>query len=213
MGKRIIIDEEEIKSLPITTNKISVKVNYDAFFEKYAIVSYYSFDAELKQNLAYEQLSECPFISVCGIKSKWSDGPYPFTKFFILVTKTDQTIILESLKKYDKVRSHIDDLSSYSPQQKQRIIASLAINSLGEKKSGKRLYNNGYLLLCDDKNFLVSEIKRELVCLKIEVNEYMNLTATTTSFSNPYDEPTLYKHRSEERRVWKECRYRWSPYH
>ena len=31
--------------------------------------------------------------------------------------------------------------------------------------------------------------------------------------SEPLDEKTLAKHRSEERRVGKECRSRWSPYH
>lgn len=194
MGKKIIISEEEIKSLPVTTNRLTVEVDKEKFFAKYSIVSYLSFDKELKKNLAYEQLADCPFISVCGIKSKWPDSQYSFTKFFILVQKSEQATILESLKKYDTVRSRIDDLSSYTPQQQQRIFASLAINSLGEKKSGKRLYNNGFLLLCDDKNFLISERKKELVCLKIEVNEYLNLTATTTSFSNPYNEKTLYEY-------------------
>ena len=194
MGKRIIISEEEIKSLPVTTNRLTVVVDKEKFFANYSIVSYLSFDKELKKNLAYEQLADCSFISVCGIWSKWPDSPYSFTKFFILVLKSDQTKILNSLRVFDTVRSRIDDLSSYTPQQQQRIIASLAINSLGEKKSGKRVYNNGSLLLCDEKNFLVPEWKRELVCLKIDVNDYMNLTATTTSFSNPYNEKMLYEY-------------------
>jgi len=40
-------------------------------------------------------------------------------------------------------------------------------------------------LLCDDRNFCINKSRKELVCLKIEVNEYLNLTAKTTSFSNP----------------------------
>ena len=48
------------------------------------------------------------------------------------------------------------------------------------------MYHNGSLLVCDDKNFNIKASKRELVCLKIEVNEYMHLTASTTSFSNPH---------------------------
>lgn len=47
------------------------------------------------------------------------------------------------------------------------------------------MYNDGTLLICDDKNFNVPKSRQELVCLKIEINEYMNLTAKTTSFSNP----------------------------
>ena len=47
------------------------------------------------------------------------------------------------------------------------------------------MYNNGSLLLCDDKNFMIPRSRKELVCLKIEINEYMNLIARTVSFSNP----------------------------
>lgn len=53
---KIIIDENYIKSLPLTTNRIEVAWNENVFFSKYAIVSYYSTSAEHK-NLAYEQLT------------------------------------------------------------------------------------------------------------------------------------------------------------
>ncbi len=195
MGKRIIIDEEEIKSLPITTNKISVEVNYDAFFEKYAIVSYYScnYDKDYK-NLAYEKLSNLSFTSVCGIKAKWSEGNESFTKFFILIPKEDVMDVLDSLRRYETIRSRKDMLNDYNEQLKHRILASLAINSLGKIKKNKTMYNNGALYICDDKNFLISEKKKELVCLKIEVNEYLNLTATTKSFSHPQSEESLKWH-------------------
>lgn len=189
-----LLNTDYIKSLPITTNRIKLEIDKEKFFAKYSIVSYYSFDKILKKNLAYEQLSDCPFLSVCGIRSKWPDSPYQFTKFFILVHKSEQEQILHSLREYNAVRMRVDNLSNYTSSQQQRIFASLAINALGEKRTGKRLYNNGFLLICDDKNFLVSEKKKELVCLKIEVNEYLNLTAKTTSFSNPYNEKVLFEY-------------------
>lgn len=52
---------------------------------------------------------------------------------------------------------------------------------------GGMMYNNGMLLVCDDQNFGVSKRLKELVCLKLEVNKYMNLAARTTSFSHPKD--------------------------
>lgn len=58
------------------------------------------------------------------------------------------------------------------------------------------MYNDGSLLVCDDKNFGTRKSRKELVCLKIEVNEYMNITARTTSFSNPFNEKELLKHRT-----------------
>ena len=58
------------------------------------------------------------------------------------------------------------------------------------------MYNDGSLLVCDDKNFGARKSRKGLVCLKIEVNEYMNLTARTTSFSNPFNEKDLLRHRT-----------------
>lgn len=75
MGK-IILDDNYIKSLPITTNRIEVSWDKDKFFAKYSIVSYYSTDPERK-NLAYEQLGNVPFISVTGIKNRWGAQHFP----------------------------------------------------------------------------------------------------------------------------------------
>ena len=44
-------DEQYIKSLPLTTNKIEVAIDKEAFFSKFAIVSYYGTTKESK-NLA-----------------------------------------------------------------------------------------------------------------------------------------------------------------
>ena len=177
------IDEQYIKSLPLTTNRIIVTLDKDAFFSMYSIVSYYGTNKE-SRNLAYEQLADVPCVSVTGIRARWT-GSFPSIHFFILAVKGEETNILNSLRDYDYIRSKIDTLEEYDEMLQKRIIASLAINSLGKKKNNKMMYNDGSLLICDDKNFNIPKSRQELVCLKIEVNEYMNLIARTTSFSNP----------------------------
>ena len=179
-----MIDRQDILKWPLTTNKIKLFVDKKEFFDKYSIVSYYSFDAEYK-NLAYEQLADTPCLSVTGIRARWPEMQYPGIKFFVLVSADKVADVKASLNGYDKIRSQIDTLEDYDEKLQTRILTSLAINSLGKAKRGKMMYNDGSLLLCDDKNFLVKESRKELVCLKIEVNEYLNLTAKTTTFSNP----------------------------
>lgn len=156
----------------------------ERFFSSYSIISYYSLNKEFK-NLAYEQLADVVCLSVTGIRARWDDLGYPAVRFFILVEKGRVMEVKNSLRIYDKIRFKEDDLSDYDDSLRKRIIASLAINSLGKVRNGKMMYNDGSLLLCDDRNFLVSKSRKELVCLKIEVNEYMNLTAKTATFSNP----------------------------
>ena len=192
---KIVLDDNYIKSLPITTNRIEVSWDKDKFFEKYSIVSYYSTDPERK-NLAYEQLGDVPFISVTGIKDRWGNQHFPSVLFFILTVKGKEKEVLNSLRAYNDVKAWSNTLEKYEDKVQQRIIASLAINSLGKKKNSNMMYNDGSLLVCDDKNFGARKSRKELVCLKIEVNEYMILTARTTSFSNPYNEKDLLKHRT-----------------
>lgn len=178
------LDEEDIKSLPLITNKINVTLDRKVFFSRYSIVSYYGTDKELR-NLAYEQLADVPCLSVTGIRARWAGLRFPATHFFILIAKGNEGEVLNSLRAYEHIRSNVDTLEEYSDTLQKRIIASLAINSLGKKRSDKMMYNDGALLICDDKNFNAPKSRQELVCLKVEVNEYMNLTAKTTSFSNP----------------------------
>ena len=192
---KIVLDDNYIKSLPITTNRIEVSWDKDKFFGKYSIVSYYSTDPERK-NLAYEQLGDVPFISVTGIKDRWGNQHFPSVLFFILTVKGKEQEVLNSLRAYNDVKAWSNTLEKYEDKVQQRIIASLAINSLGKKKNSNMMYNDGSLLVCDDKNFGARKSRKELVCLKIEVNEYMILTARTTSFSNPYNEKDLLKHRT-----------------
>lgn len=178
------LDEEYIKRLPLTTNKINVTLDKNAFFSRYSIVSYYGTDKELK-NLAYEQLADVPCLSVTGIRSRWAGLRYPATHFFVLTDKGKEGEVLNSLRAYEHIRSKPDTLEEYDDILQKRIVASLAINSLGKKRNDKMMYNDGALLICDDKNFNTPKSRQELVCLKVEVNEFMNLTAKTTSFSNP----------------------------
>lgn len=192
---KIVLDDNYIKSLPITTNRIEVSWDKDKFFGKYSIVSYYSTDPERK-NLAYEQLGDVPFISVTGIKDRWGNQHFPSVLFFILTVKGKEQEVLNSLRAYNDVKAWTNTLEKYEDKVQQRIIASLAINSIGKKKNSNMMYNDGSLLVCDDKNFGARKSRKELVCLKIEVNEYMILTARTTSFSNPYNEKDLLKHRT-----------------
>lgn len=192
---RIVIDDNYIKSLPITTNRIEVSWDKDKFFAKYSIVSYYSTDPKRK-NLAYEQLGDVPFISVTGIRDRWGAQHFPSVQFFILTAKGKEQEVLNSLRAYNDVKAWNNTLEKYEDKVRQRIIASLAINSLGKKKNSNMMYNDGSLLVCDDKNFGTRKSRKELVCLKIEVNEYMNITARTTSFSNPFNEKELLKHRT-----------------
>ena len=155
---------EEIKAWPLTTNKIEVDYDREEFFSQYTVVSYYSLDKEFK-NLAYEQLADTPFISVCGIRAKWNDVQYPCVRFFILMKKEGLQDVMKSLRNYDRIRSKIDDLTDYDYRLQQRILASLAINSLGKTTPDRMMYNNGVLLLCDDKNFLIPQSRKELFCL------------------------------------------------
>ena len=181
---RAKIDRQEILKLPLTTSRIKVSVDRDRFFDKYTIISYYG-QAKDNKDLPYEQLADNPFLSVTGLWARWNESCGKSIRFFILAKKEQAAAILSSLREYDQIRSKIDTLEEYDSRLQQRIIASLVINSLGKIKQERMMYNDGSLLISDDKNFLVKKSRKELVCLKIEVNEYMNLTASTTSFSNP----------------------------
>lgn len=187
------IDIEKIKDLPVVTSTITVDMNLERFFSSYSIISYYSIE---DQTLAYEQLADEPCLSVAGLYSRWPDTNNGTTKFFILIEKEHVNNVMASLTKYEKIRFKNDDLSEYTENQQKRIIASLSLNSLGKTEQSKMMYCNGALLICDDKNFLIRQSKKELVCLKIEINEYLNLTAKTTSFSKSQKEADLQKHKN-----------------
>ena len=203
------LDIEEIKKLPITTNRIEVLVDKERFFSKFSIVSYYSQDRN-KKNLAYEQLSETPFISVTGLRARWDNTlMYPTTRFFVLSEKSRTEDVLSSLRTFDDIVFKMDSLDEYADALQMRVLSSLAINSLGRKKQGKMMYSNGSLLICDDQNFYVPKSRKELVCLKIEVNEYLNITAKTTSFSNPINIEQLQKYGDCVFQVGKDIHGQW----
>lgn len=170
-------------NLPVVTNRINVTFDDRAFHERYTIVSYFS--EQEKHNLPYENLAETKFISVTGIRARWNDDSKPSVRFFILVEKGGENEVMKSLRQYDHIVAKIDDLH-YGQRLRQRIIASLAINSLGTY-NGHMMYNGGDLYIRDDRNFLAPKSRKELVCLKISVNEYLVLAAETKSFSHPRD--------------------------
>lgn len=52
MANRIQITEDDIKSLPLTTNRIEVKIDKEKFFSKYSIITY---SGQIdKKNIPYE---------------------------------------------------------------------------------------------------------------------------------------------------------------
>ena len=185
------ISKDEILKLPVTTNKLVVSWDKEAFFDKYAIVSYKMDSRDYgRKNLSYEQLSDTPSLSVVGIKAKYEqfgNGRTTYTRFFVLVKKGEEKNVLDSLRQQSDVACKQDDLHVYDESLQKRIVVSLAINALGKKGKGGMMYNNGMLLVCDEKNFGISKSRKELVCLKLEVNKYMNLAAKTTTFSHPKD--------------------------
>ena len=102
------INLDNIKGWPLTTNKITIEYDKEKFFSFYSVVSYYSIDKEYK-NLAYEQLADIPFISVCGIRAKWNDVLCPCTRFFIMVQNGEASAIIHCLREYEQIRFKIDD--------------------------------------------------------------------------------------------------------
>lgn len=164
MGK-IILDDNYIKSLPITTNRIEVSWDKDKFFAKYSIVSYYSTDPERK-NLAYEQLGNVPFISVTGIKNRWGAQHFPSVQFFILTTKGKEQEVLNSLRAYNDVKAWNNTLEKYKDKLQQRIIASLAINSLGKKKNSNMMYNDARYLFVTTRILGLARVAKNLYVLK-----------------------------------------------
>lgn len=188
------ISKDEILKLSVTTNKLVVSWDKEAFFGKYAIVSYTMDSSNYeRKNLSYEQLSDTPSLSVVGIKAKYEqfgNGRPIYTRFFVLVEKGKEKKVLDSLRQQSDVACKQDDLHVYDETLQKRIVVSLAINALGKKKKSAKdgmMYNNGMLLVCDEKNFGIPKSRKELVCLKLEVNKYMNLSAKTTTFSHPKD--------------------------
>lgn len=187
------ISREEILSLPVTTNRLSIEWDRKAFFAAYGIVSC---SMERKagsddvKNLSYEQLSDAPSLSACGVYAKYGEGRGPYTRFFVLTKRGGENDVLSGLRHHDNVAARIDTLDGYDVNLCLRIIATLAVNSIGRGRIDGMMYNDGSLIVCDSCNF-GNKSKRELVCLKIDVNRYLNLTAGTVTFRRPRDRKDL----------------------
>ncbi len=169
---------------PVTTNRIDVEVNFEDFFKKYEIISYSS-NGQNKKYLAYEHFGKYQVLSVCGIYARWQNTGPSYTRFFVLVDHGESNSILEDLRNHEDIRSSKDNLENYDERLQKRVVASLAINALGKKKVGKMMYNNGKLIVSDDTNFGISQKRQPLVCVKVEIDAFMNLTAMTESYVHP----------------------------
>lgn len=182
---------EEIASARLRTSTVNIEINYEEFFSKYSIVSY---TCDGKKNIPYERLSDTPYLSVSGIYDFWRRNTPGFTTFFVLINKSEEYTILEELRnpKHNEygIKCKIDTLENYKENTKKRILTSLLLNSLG-KSGNNSYYNSGDLYLSDDTNFTYSKKKSELVCLRININRYLVLTANTVTFSQCDSERTL----------------------
>lgn len=177
------------KRIPLVTNKLLVSVDYTSFFLKYGVVSY---DGLNNKNLSYEKLSNLPVLSVTGMRLRDRLGNF-LTRFFVLTHKCDVGKVLESLDKYDYIKKKYDDLEDYDDGVKKRIITSLSINSIGMELTPGFMYNDASLIVCDPFNFFVRKSTKEMVCLGIEVNPYLNLCAKTLTFRHPFSVDVLKK--------------------
>ena len=189
------ISREEILSLPVTTNRLGIEWDRRAFFATYGIVSYTmqrGAGADDMKNLSYEQLSDAPSLSSCGVYAKYEEGRGSYTRFFVLTKRGGEDGVLSSLRRHDNVAARIDTLDGYGQNVQLRVMATLAVNSVGRRLagSGPMMYNGGSLIVCDACNF-GNRSKKELVCLEIKVNQYLNLTAGTLTFRRPGDRKDL----------------------
>lgn len=169
----------------ITTNKVQLSWDREAFLSRFSVITYCRDDH--KECLSYEQLVEnvSNVISVVGIRARWQDGFY--TRFFILTEKTDSEEVLRALRCISNLRSSYAVLMQYPLELRERIIASLALNSLGMvANSNSAMCSGGSLILCDSRNFLCRSGK-EVVCLEVGINGYMVLYAKTITFAHPRD--------------------------
>lgn len=165
----------------LKTNTLNVEFNKKAFFNKYAIVSYTTVGDY--KNVSYERFLDVPYLSVFGCGDYWDETYY--TKFFVLVKRNDEQIILNCLSKVGSVRANVDDLEEYDDYQVKRIVVSLALNSLsGDFENSHRIFSNGILTVWNDDNFTIYRNKNNnpIVGLDITLNKYLNLNANTKSF-------------------------------
>jgi hypothetical protein len=199
MAKKINYNVFEKSDVEIMTNHLDISINEDAFFSRFAIVSYFIKGKGKNRNLSYEQLSDVPCLAVFGKYGVWNiEKQSRYTKFFVLCRKGhDADSVLDSLKCHSDVVAGLDSLDKVSEDNRKHVIASLLLNSLGTDGKGKNRYmfNDARLLLWDERNFLHKFKKsQEIVCLQISINDYFNLIAQTCTLSRVTDLSTLKKH-------------------
>lgn len=177
--KRTIPTAEEIAAKGICTTTIDVDIKPD-FFNQFAIISY---SCQKDRYIPYERLGSKQNLSVVGIKEKWLPNQMPLNRFFVLSKKEDAQDILDNLRSMPDISSAMDDLSRYDVAVQKRIVASLLINSLNRYKETKSTYNYGRLYVMDEQNFHLKKKKGEVVCLSVELNKFLVLTANTVTLT------------------------------
>lgn len=180
------------KYVPLTrlrTNELSIRYDLDEFLKHYAVVSY-SMDGDWKddkyRNLAYSHLGELPILSVVGMYDQF-ERLKKNHRFFVLTRKVSAQRVINALQEYENVKVGEDDLKRYPENTCRRILASLAINSIGKVKAGARMYHDGELLIVNDNNFGFNEMKDGMVCLRVKVDEDLHLVGQTATFSQPWN--------------------------
>lgn len=177
---------------PLITNKLVVNVDKKALFAKYSIISYRG--NKNGKNLSYERLSKVEVISIAGLKFKNTIGEME-TRFFVLTDKEASDRVLESLDNYSFISKKYDNLEDYNQTTVNRIVVSLALNSLGMEQNNGLVYNDSSLIVCDPFNFFVKGCRKgDMVCLGVEVNKYLNLCTKTITFKHPNNIKDLKTH-------------------
>lgn len=59
---------------------------------------------------------------------------FSYGSLFILIAKGKEGQVLNSLRTYEHIRSKVETLEEYDDTLQKRIIASLAINSIGKRE-------------------------------------------------------------------------------
>ena len=184
------------KEDPLLTSRLDVEIDETRFFERYGVICFQSEDPKMR-HLPYESLTGLPILAVAGIGDRFLPDVTRFSiRFFLLVEREDMAKVCDFLRGKPVKGIVLDRMIPWNEKQKKRVIASLAVNSLGRilKSASRKMYNTGALLLFDDRNFGFDRETDGIVGLKIEVSPYLILTAETATFSHPYSVEQLEKY-------------------
>lgn len=189
MIRKSTMDHYTTGEVPFATNKVVAEINYDAFFDKYEIISYHD-PRGAYRNIPYADMVKVPHLSVYGLWHFFYQKDRKSQIFFILSYKKDAKRVFEHLRNiYPSLLVRIENFVEY-PSVRDLVITSLALNSLARVGDAQGCYSDGKLMLSDIHNFGYSFIPGSwevLVCLQIAINSYWNMTAVTKTISKVYE--------------------------